>query len=115
MNICSAGLRFNRVTGLCDRTENVSCRAAGDGGGGGGVGGASCRPGITEDINSVDGCDMFIPCNEGVPGEPLSCGGTPALHFNPTTGTCDLPENLVPLCVDPETTVDPLPTVTVAL
>lgn len=103
--VCGTGLRFNRVTGLCDRADNVPCRAGGGGGGGGGGNPVeeTCAPGQTEDINSSAGCDFFIPCDDGVAGDAISCGGTPPLHFNPDTQVCDLPENLVEPCTDPPT------------
>lgn len=96
---CSIGLRFNRITGLCDLAGNVLCpgavpppppnRCTDDDG----------QP-ITGDIDSDTSCAEFLFCDEGVLGEEIfHCG--PDLHFNPTTRNCDLPESLDPPCVDP--------------
>ena len=93
---CNTGLRFNRITGLCDRATNVDCRATGGPGGGG----ERCPSIGVVDVSSSKGCDWFVPCNNGVPGEPIQCGGTPPLHFNRETRTCDLPENLKEPCTD---------------
>jgi len=97
---CSIGLRFNRITGLCDVEANVGCpgaipqpppnRCIDDDG----------QP-ITGDINSETACAEFLFCDNGVlHDEILHCG--PDLHFNEATRNCDWPENLNPPCVDPE-------------
>lgn len=89
---CQPGLRFDRVSGVCDLEANVLCP-------GGIVGGASCTAEdgtpITGDVDSPASCDAFVTCIAGVAIGEFSCG---RLHFNPATSQCDLPANLSPPC-----------------
>lgn len=77
---------------MCDREENVSCRAEVN------PPNEQCPEEGIVDVNSTQGCAYFVPCNNGVAGEPIACGG--GLHFNPESRMCDLPENLTELCED---------------
>lgn len=95
--VCGPGTAFNRIIGACDVATNVVCP------GGGSLTSSSCyKDGvpITGDVNSPTSCAAYKFCNQGsLDDEEQFCPGT--LHFNPTSGTCDLPENLDPACTDP--------------
>jgi len=94
---CTTGLRFNRITGMCDLASNVVCpgRFMPDPSN-------PCLNGteaLDGDINSPKSCAAFFFCKEGILIEEVECPGN--LHFNPQTHVCDLPENLNPRCTEP--------------
>lgn len=84
---------FICITGICDLPTNVHCNP--DTGGSGGA----CRPGATEDVNSLESCDSFYQCINGENKGQFTCG---SFYFNPSTGLCDLPANLDPPCENAE-------------
>lgn len=97
---CGNGLRFNRVTGVCDLKANVRCFS---------TGGDECvidGVKIDGDISSPESCSKFIQCDKGVNSGTFSCGT--GLQFNPVTRSCDLPANIVPPCIDPKSLGDRL-------
>jgi len=96
---CPTGTLFNRVIGICDLPANVVCpRLPGSGPPGVACNGPDGAPGWIGDVDNPVACDQFMTCTAtGLDPETEgnSCG---ALHFNPATASCDLPENLVPPC-----------------
>lgn len=109
---CWGDLLFNPANNQCDWPENVNCenRNPGSGGEDGGNGdgdnedsgnGGNSDPSLApkicaaEDSDGVlvahEDCNKFYICNDGVPVS-RNCYGD--LHYNPSTESCDWPQNV---------------------
>ncbi|CRK97663.1 CLUMA_CG011048, isoform A [Clunio marinus] len=94
---CPTGTRFNRASGVCDLAANVRCPGHTPAPETTPSPSARCRD---EEDNQIHGniaysasCSAFQFCNNGVLlDEVFTC--VSGLHFNPSIGNCDLPENL---------------------
>lgn len=85
---------------MCDRASNVICPHVPEPTPP--VGGNVCSDTwgypISGDVKSGPTCASYQFCSRGTLQPQIhSCG---QLHFDPSTGTCNLPENLHPRCRD---------------
>jgi Chitin binding Peritrophin-A domain len=96
---CGAGLRFNRLTGVCDRSENVICPTPTPPR----IPLEKCQDELGADLPDGDvyfgpPCGQFITCIGGIPQpEIFTCPSS--LHFDPISRTCVLPAQVAPPCV----------------
>lgn len=90
---------------MCDLAANVVCPGLG--------GDGSCtHPDGSGDVDHPASCASFAFCDNGVLGAVETCPA--GLHFNPVSGACDLPENLVEPCVDTTAAVNAAPRIPTA-